>query len=220
MKNCKFLIIALLLSILTLPSSGQSRRYDDYGRSSRSGSAIKGVEWGVLAGLNFPHFSTSGPDFGIDNRLGWQAGLQIGLKFRYFTIGPEVLYVRQSIKLSHADYGTLKIKTNSIDIPLIFSLRALPMLRINVGPVFTVMNDCKYAEATTRCSSAYAPDGFLYVGPGVEFRTYTDRLPLQRAVRFEKVLLSHRRGGRVQHALLLPGIERRICFLAYDGFRR
>ena len=146
MKNCKFLIIALLLSILTLPSSGQSRRYDDYGRSSRSGSAIKGVEWGVLAGLNFPHFSTSGPDFGIDNRLGWQAGLQIGLKFRYFTIGPEVLYVRQSIKLSHADYGTLKIKTNSIDIPLIFSLRALPMLRINVGPVFTVMNDCKYAE--------------------------------------------------------------------------
>ena len=143
MKNCKFLIIALLLSILTLPSSGQSRRYDDYGRSSRSGSAIKGVEWGVLAGLNFPHFSTSGPDFGIDNRLGWQAGLQIGLKFRYFTIGPEVLYVRQSIKLSHADYGTLKIKTNSIDIPLIFSLRALPMLRINVGPVFTVMNDCK-----------------------------------------------------------------------------
>ena len=143
MKNCKFLIIALLLSILTLPSSGQSRRYDDYGRSGRSGSALKGVEWGVLAGLNFPHFSTSGPDFGIDNRLGWQAGLQIGLKFRYFTIGPEVLYVRQSIKLSHADYGTLKIKTNSIDIPLIFSLRALPMLRINVGPVFTVMNDCK-----------------------------------------------------------------------------
>ena len=143
MKNCKFLIIALLLSILTLPSSAQSRGYDDYGRSGRSGSAIKGVEWGVLAGLNFPHFSTSGPDFGIDNRLGWQAGLQIGLKFRYFTIGPEVLYVRQSIKLSHADYGTLKIKTNSIDIPLIFSLRALPMLRINVGPVFTVMNDCK-----------------------------------------------------------------------------
>lgn len=32
----------------------------------------------------------------------------------------------------------------------------------------------------------YAPDGFLYVGPGVEFRTYFDRLPLQRAVRFEK----------------------------------
>ena len=118
MKNCKFLIIALLLSILTLPSSGQSRRYDDYGRSGRSGSALKGVEWGVLAGLNFPHFSTSGPDFGIDNRLGWQAGLQIGLKFRYFTIGPEVLYVRQSIKLSHADYGTLKIKTNSIDMGL------------------------------------------------------------------------------------------------------
>ena len=110
MKNCKFLIIALLLSILTLPSSAQSRGYDDYGRSGRSGSALKGVEWGVLAGLNFPHFSTSGPDFGIDNRLGWQAGLQIGLKFRYFTIGPEVLYVRQSIKLSHADYGTLKIQ--------------------------------------------------------------------------------------------------------------
>ena len=88
MKNCKFLIIALLLSILTLPSSAQSRGYDDYGRNGRSGSALKGVEWGVLAGLNFPHFSTSGPDFGIDNRLGWQAGLQIGLKFRYSPSAP------------------------------------------------------------------------------------------------------------------------------------
>lgn len=127
----------------------------------------RGVEWGVLAGLNFPHFSTSGPDFGIDNRLGWQARTPDRRKFRYFTIGPEVLYVRQSIKLSHADYGTLKIKTNSIDIPLIFSLRALPMLRINVGPVFTVMNDCKYAEGNNEMFfGEYAPDGFLYVGPG------------------------------------------------------
>ena len=170
MKNCKFLIIALLLSILTLPSSGQSRRYDDYGRSSRSGSAIKGVEWGVLAGLNFPQFSPSGPDFGIDNRLGWQAGLQIGLKFRYFTIGPEVLYVRQSIKLSHADYGTLKIKTNSIDIPLIFSLRALPMLRINVGPVFTVMNDCKYAEGNNEMFfGSMRPTVSYMLGLGLNF---------------------------------------------------
>ena len=161
---------ALLFSILTLPSSGQSRRYDDYGRSSRSGSAIKGVEWGVLAGLNFPHFSTSGPDFGIDNRLGWQAGLQIGLKFRYFTIGPEVLYVRQSIKLSHADYGTLKIKTNSIDIPLIFSLRALPMLRINVGPVFTVMNDCKYAEGNNEMFfGSMRPTVSYMLGLGLNF---------------------------------------------------
>ena len=151
MKNCKLLIIALLFSILTLPSSGQSRRYDDYGRSSRSGSAIKGVEWGVLAGLNFPHFSTSGPDFGIDNRLGWQAGLQ-------------------SIKLSHADYGTLKIKTNSIDIPLIFSLRALPMLRINVGPVFTVMNDCKYAEGNNEMFfGSMRPTVSYMLGLGLNF---------------------------------------------------
>ena len=138
--------------------------------AAAAGSAIKGVEWGVLAGLNFPHFSTSGPDFGIDNRLGWQAGLQIGLKFRYFTIGPEVLYVRQSIKLSHADYGTLKIKTNSIDIPLIFSLRALPMLRINVGPVFTVMNDCKYAEGNNEMFfGSMRPTVSYMLGLGLNF---------------------------------------------------
>ena len=112
------------------------------------------MEWGVLAGLNFPHFSTSGPDFGIDNRLGWQAGLQIGLKFRYFTIGPEVLYVRQSIKLSHADYGTLKIKTNSI----------------NVGPVFTVMNDCKYAEGNNEMFfGSMRPTVSYILGLGLNF---------------------------------------------------
>ena len=101
---------------------------------------------------------------------GWQAGLQIGLKFRYFTIGPEVLYVRQSIKLSHADYGTLKIKTNSIDIPLIFSLRALPMLRINVGPVFTVMNDCKYAEGNNEMFfGSMRPTVSYMLGLGLNF---------------------------------------------------
>ena len=170
MKNCKFLIIALLLSILTLPSSAQSRGYDDYGRSGRSGTAHKGGEGGVLAGNTLPHFTHSGRVYGKATRQGWQAGLQIGLKFRYFSIGPEVLYVRQSIKLSHADYGTLKIKTNSIDIPLIFSLRALPMLRINVGPVFTVMNDCKYAEGNNEMFfGSMRPTVSYMLGLGLNF---------------------------------------------------
>ena len=129
--------------------------------------------------------------------------------------------MRQSIKLSHADYGTLKIKTNSIDIPLIFSLRALPMLRINVGPVFTVMNDCKYAEGNNEMFfGSMRPTVSYMLGLGLNFGHTLIDFRYNGQFRFEKVLLSHRRGGRVQHALLLPGIERRICFLAYDGFRR
>lgn len=148
MNMKKSIAISLLLLALALSGAarGQSRGYSDYDRSGRGGPALKGVEWGVTAGLNFPHFSTSTAGFGVDNRLGWQAGLQIGLKFRYFAVGPEVLFVRQSIKLRHAERGTLKIKSNSIDVPLVFSLRVLPMLRINAGPVFAVMNDCKYTS--------------------------------------------------------------------------
>lgn len=134
-------LLVTALCALVLPAAGQSRGTG----SGRSGSAVRGVEWGVMAGLDFPRFSTSSSLVGIDNRLGWRAGLEIALKFRYFAVGPEVWYVRQSVKLGSSGRETLKIKTNSVDIPLVFSLRALPMLRINAGPVFTVMNDCKFA---------------------------------------------------------------------------
>lgn len=145
-RNIAITFVFLLALCAAQAARGQSRGYSDYDRSGRGGSAIKGVEWGVMAGLNFPRFSSSDPDFSVDNRLGWQAGLQIGLKFRYFAIAPEVLFVRQSIKLGHPGRGVLKIKSNSIDVPLVFSLRVLPLLRINAGPVFSVMNDCKYSS--------------------------------------------------------------------------
>lgn len=152
MKNYKFLLAALLLSVVCTSAFGQNKGvYGDYNQTTqRGGPTIKGVEWGVMAGLNFSRYSVSGPAFDVDNRLGWQAGIMLALKFRYFAIGPEVLYVRQSIKLHHSELGSLKIKTNSIDIPVIFSLRVLPMLRINVGPVFTVMNDCKYSDGNNQ----------------------------------------------------------------------
>ena len=116
-------------------------------------------------------FSTSGPDFGIDNRLGWQAGLQIGLKFRYFTIGPEVLYVRQSIKLSHR---RLRNSENSKPIRSIFpSSSRFGRFRCcgsTSVPSFTVMNDCKYAEGNNEMFfGSMRPTVSYMLGLGLNF---------------------------------------------------
>lgn len=112
--------------------------------SARSSPKFEGIEWGIRAGLDMPRYRAAG--FSVDNRIGWHAGIGMMFKFGAFAVGPEVSYVRHSITLDHTELGSKRIKTNSFDVPVLFSVRALPVLRIDFGPVFTVMNDCKYSD--------------------------------------------------------------------------
>ena len=73
------------------------------------------VEWGVAGGINIPDYSTNMDATDVKNKLGWQAGI----------------------------VTAINLKSNSIDVPVLASLRLLHPVRIYAGPVFTVMNDCK-----------------------------------------------------------------------------
>ena len=131
MNKGKTVLVLLLLAVLSLPvrTAAQRRTF---------------VEWGVLGGLNFSDFSSKDKSFDVSNKLGFQAGISIGVNLGLVAIQPEILFVRQTFGVEHADIGRVKVKSNSIDAPVLLSVRVLKPLRINVGPVFSVMNDCKY----------------------------------------------------------------------------
>ena len=131
MNKGKTVLVLLLLAVLSLPvrTAAQRRTF---------------VEWGVLGGLNFSDFSSKDKSFDVSNKLGFQAGISIGVNLGLVAIQPEILFVRQTFGVEHADIGRVKVKSNSIDVPVLLSVRVLKPLRINVGPEFSVMNDCKY----------------------------------------------------------------------------
>lgn len=105
-----------------------------------------GVEWGVIGGINVPDYSTNMKEAEIRNKCGWQAGIVMAVKLGIVAVEPQILYVRQGLRIRPEGSGDLNLKSNSIDVPVLASFRLLSPLRIYAGPVFTVLNDCKRKE--------------------------------------------------------------------------
>ena len=101
------------------------------------------VEWGVIGGINVPDYTTNMDATDIRNKMGWQAGIVTAVKFGAIAVEPQILYVRQGLRIRPEGGEELNLKSNSIDVPVLASFRLLNPLRIYAGPVFTVMNDCK-----------------------------------------------------------------------------
>lgn len=122
-------ILLLLCLAVVLPASAQRL-------STR-------VEWGLLGGINIPDYSASDNHSSIKNKLGWQLGIVTAVKFKAIAIEPQILYVRQGLRIRTTEGESLNLRSNSIDVPVLASFRLLKPFRIYAGPVFTVMNDCK-----------------------------------------------------------------------------
>ncbi len=127
------IFLTLLLAACVTPALAQ------YGGSR---SRVK-FEWGAMAGLNLADFSTSELGVDVKNKLGWQAGIIMAANFGAYAIEPQILYVRHGVRIKGAAGKEVNIKSNSIDVPILVSLRLLKPFRLYAGPVFTVMNDCK-----------------------------------------------------------------------------
>ena len=87
------------------------------------------VEWGVVGGINIPDYTTN-----MD-----KTDVNLGA----FAVEPQILYVRQGLRIRPEGGKEINLKSNSIDVPVLASFRLLNPVRIYAGPVFTVMNDCK-----------------------------------------------------------------------------
>lgn len=101
------------------------------------------VEWGVLGGINVPDYTTDMSKAEVKNKLGWQFGITTAVNLGIVALEPQILYVRQGLRIRPSGLAEVNVKSQSIDIPVLVSLRLLNPFRIYAGPVFTVMNDCK-----------------------------------------------------------------------------
>ena len=101
------------------------------------------LEWGVIGGINVPNFSTDMSRADVRNKMGWQVGMVTALKVGIIAVEPQILYVRQGLRIRPEGGNELNLKSNSIDVPVLVSLRLLSPFRVYAGPAFTVMNDCK-----------------------------------------------------------------------------
>lgn len=101
------------------------------------------VEWGVIGGINVPDYTTSMSKADVKDKMGWQVGIVTALNLGAIAVEPQLLYVRQGLRIRPEGLPEVNVKSKSIDVPVLVSLRLLNPFRIYAGPVFTVMNDCK-----------------------------------------------------------------------------
>ena len=57
------------------------------------------VEWGVIGGINVPDYTTNMDATDIRNKMGWQAGIVTAVKFGAVAVEPQILYVRQGLRI-------------------------------------------------------------------------------------------------------------------------
>lgn len=135
-------IIGLLL--LLLPGVV---RAGERAPKSKKGPKVR-MEWGVTAGAGFWSYA-GGDNLGdLKGRMGWQAGISMAAVWGRLALQPEIRFVRHGVDLTlPGEAGaTIDLKSSSIDVPVLFSVRAVDPLRIYAGPVLTAMDRCSYAD--------------------------------------------------------------------------
>lgn len=126
------------------------------------------VEWGAMAGINIPDYTTNMEATDIKNKLGWQVGIVTSLKFGWVSLDPQIFYVRQGLRIRPEGSDEIDLKSNSVDIPVLVAFRPVRFLRIFAGPVFTVVNSCKQKDGGDRLDFGRVRPTLSYsVGAGV-----------------------------------------------------
>lgn len=122
----------ILFAVLRIVVTGTAQESEKYDRREN-------FTFGVKAGANLSNvWDSEGEDFDADAKLGFAAGLFVGIPIgRYIGVQPEVLFSQKGFQASGTLLGTsysYKKTTNWIDIPMHFQIKPLAFLTILVGP--------------------------------------------------------------------------------------
>lgn len=148
MKKILILLFGLFATVLPLMASNPKSDFQQ-GKSTRKAPQVR-TEWGLTAAAYYNTTTLDSSAAGLTARagIGYGVGLHMGLKIgKFFAIQPEVNYQHANVVLKMEGMkDKTKVSTNTVDIPLLLSLRFANIVRINAGPLFTVMNNCYYND--------------------------------------------------------------------------
>ena len=111
-------------------------------------SPSKRVEMGVSVGAAYMGMSADGVE--LQPKLGMRGALTMSLCwYDAFALQMELAYVHNKIegKLGKSEYD---IKSNVMEIPIMFSYRALWPVRFNVGPVLSLAGTGRYSTGSEK----------------------------------------------------------------------
>ncbi len=166
--------ISLLLLLVGLATSVSAQIYsEDYvidKRGGRGGSSVNMI-YGVMVGVTAPMMTDKLDKVDISNKAGYQLGVVFGVDMGGLEIRPEIWwqYDKSDLEvLSSGEYG--KLKSNSIEVPIIFGLGFGP-INLNVGPSFSLMSDCTFDDQgdTIELGSIKSTVGYVL---GLDFRLF------------------------------------------------
>ena len=113
-------------------------------RAQTSRGPLIRLEWGITGGVNFSRYAGSGVS--VSDKTGYQLGISMGVGFGRIALRPEIIYVRQRIDIVPDGGTALALKSNSLEVPVLVTVRLLRPLKVYGGPVFTALSSCKYTD--------------------------------------------------------------------------
>lgn len=143
-----------MLALATVTSAGaKSYKFPQRESAWQQDKRTVTFEWGATAGLRFNGVNLiwQSNDLGMiaNARMGFNLGLHTAVTFaEIIALQPELNYGYSATKLSFSGEGkwNSRLSSNDIEMPILISVRALPVVRLNVGPVFTLMSEARYKD--------------------------------------------------------------------------
>jgi len=143
--------------------------------SSVSETYGRGPRLGVQAGMTFSQVSTPS-DVSASNRTGLAAGLNLEIPIMYgFSIQPEALFVQRGAELAKVGSGTLSVRTNSLEIPVLAKVKfgedVAPFIVAGPVGIFNLGNSVTASDGTSGVAWGYNPRTFdlaVAVGAGID----------------------------------------------------
>ena len=142
-------IIVATVAAFALMASGTeaTAQSSEYGFYSHEETPKVRMEWGVGVGATYTGVKSISTDIvSLKPRLGLAGHFDMGLRIgRNFAVETEIHYEGGSISVATPKVEH-KVRTRTMDIPVLLSLRMANRIRLSAGPLFTVMSRAEYTQ--------------------------------------------------------------------------
>jgi hypothetical protein len=141
------IFVLLLGAISILPASALAQCPVSVAVGDGGAPRIK-TEFAIGVGGVYTMLEAPSTDVALKPRLGYQGYVQMALVFgRFIGVGTEICYSGGSVIALRKDKKFERtVRTTTVDIPIFLTLRLLNIVRLNLGPQFTVMSRAEYSD--------------------------------------------------------------------------